>query len=76
MNAIALSHKFENVGFKSNQAEVLAQAFEEHEKELATRADLNLAIKGVRELLYLIAGGLGAMSIYGITQIHLILTKI
>lgn len=66
MDTITLSHKFENAGFNAKQSEALAQSFDEYNKEVATNGDLKIN----RNLIYLVAAGLGAMSLYTITLIH------
>jgi hypothetical protein len=69
MNAIQLSNKLQATGLERESAEVIAQAIDERNQELATKSDLNKSIKSVKELLYFVIAAGGAAFGYIITKI-------
>jgi hypothetical protein len=65
MDAIQLSNKLQATGLERKSAEVIAQAFNERDKELATKSD----IKSVKELLFFGFGAMSAALAYIVTKI-------
>lgn len=71
MDAIQLSNKLQATGLERKSAEVIAQAFNEHNDEIATKSD----IKGIRKLMYFAFALMGAGIGYLAALIHSVINK-
>jgi hypothetical protein len=70
MNTLTLSKTLQEAGLDRKPAEAIAQAIDEKNSEIVTRAYLDNSIRSVKELLYFVIGASGAALGYIITKIN------